>query len=62
MVEWYRDAAAMCAKYHMLMNFHGAYKPTGLQRTYPNVVNFEGVFGLEQMKWSDPSSTMLHTM
>ena len=55
MVEWYRDAAAMCAKYHMLMNFHGAYKPTGLQRTYPNVVNFEGVFGLEQMKWSDPS-------
>lgn len=52
MVEWYRDAAAMCAKYHMLMNFHGAYKPTGLQRTYPNVVNFEGVFGLEQMKWS----------
>ena len=52
MVEWYRDAAEMCAKYHLLMNFHGGYKPTGLQRTYPNVVNFEGVFGLEQMKWS----------
>ncbi len=55
MVDWYRKAAEMCAKYHLLMNFHGAYKPTGLQRTYPNVVNFEGVHGLEQMKWSDPS-------
>lgn len=55
MVDWYRRAAEMCAKYHLLMNFHGAYKPTGLQRTYPNVVNFEGVHGLEQMKWSDPS-------
>ncbi|RZM03406.1 MAG: Retaining alpha-galactosidase, partial [Pedobacter sp.] len=33
--------------------FHGAYKPTGLQRTYPNVVNFEGVFGLEQLKWTE---------
>lgn len=55
MVRWYREAAEMCAKYHLLMNFHGSYKPTGLQRTYPNVVNFEGVFGLEQMKWSDKS-------
>jgi alpha-glucosidase len=55
MVDWFGKAAAMCAKYHLMINFHGAYKPTGLQRTYPNVVNFEGVFGLEQMKWSDPS-------
>lgn len=55
MVDWYRRAAEMCAKYHLLMDFHGSYKPTGLQRTYPNVVNFEGVHGLEQMKWSDPS-------
>lgn len=35
----------------MMCDFHGAYKPTGLQRTYPNVINFEGVNGLEQMKW-----------
>jgi alpha-glucosidase len=34
-----------------MVDFHGAYKPTGLQRTYPNIVNFEGVHGLEQMKW-----------
>ena len=36
----------------MLLDFHGIFKPTGLSRTWPNVVNYEGVFGLEQMKWS----------
>ena len=55
MTDWFRRAAEMCAKYHLLMDFHGSYKPTGLQRTYPNVVNFEGVHGLEQMKWSAPT-------
>ncbi|MBA9079197.1 glycoside hydrolase family 97 protein [Rufibacter quisquiliarum] len=53
-VEFYNRAAEIGAKYKMLIDFHGAYKPTGLQRTYPNVINFEGVHGLEQMKWSDP--------
>ena len=43
----------MCAKYHLLCDFHGTYKPTGLHRTYPNVINFEGVHGLEQCKWAD---------
>jgi len=52
MVGFYNECARMGAKYGMLVDFHGAYKPTGLQRTYPNVLNFEGVFGLEQMKWS----------
>ena len=52
MVDFYRRAAEMAAKYGLLLDFHGAFKPAGLQRTYPNVVNFEGVFGLEQMKWS----------
>jgi alpha-glucosidase len=51
MVDFYRRTAATAAKYRLLIDFHGAYKPTGLQRTYPNVLNFEGVFGLEQMKW-----------
>lgn len=36
----------------MVVDFHGAFKPAGLNRTYPNVLNFEGVFGLEQMKWA----------
>ena len=38
------------------MDFHGAYKPTGLYRTYPNVVTSEGVLGLEQSKWGDLAS------
>ncbi|MCC9137815.1 glycoside hydrolase family 97 protein [Pontibacter silvestris] len=53
-VDFYYRAAATGAKHKLLMDFHGAYKPTGLQRTYPNVINFEGVHGLEQMKWSGP--------
>ena len=51
MTEFMYRAAAMCAKYHLLADFHGTYKPAGLNRTYPNAVNFEGVHGLEQMKW-----------
>ena len=52
MVEFHTRAAATAAKYNMMVDFHGTYKPTGLHRTYPNVVNYEGVFGLENMKWS----------
>ena len=54
MVRFYEKAAATAAKYHLLVDFHGAFKPAGLQRTYPNVLNFEGIHGLEQMKWSSP--------
>ena len=52
MVDFYRRAAAMTAKYGLLLDFHGAFKPAGLQRTYPNVINFDGVYGLENMKWA----------
>jgi alpha-glucosidase len=51
-VRFLADTARIAAKYHLLIDFHGVYKPTGLQRTYPNVINFEGVHGLEQMKWA----------
>ena len=50
--DFYRRAAAMCAKYHLVVDFHGAFKPAGFMRTYPNILNFEGVFGLEQMRWA----------
>ncbi len=50
--DFYRRTAAMCAKYHLVVDFHGAFKPAGFNRTYPNVLNFEGVFGLEQMRWA----------
>ena len=53
--RFYSRAASMCAKYHLLVDFHGAFKPAGLNRTYPNVLNFEGVAGLEQLKWAPES-------
>ncbi|MEO6151194.1 MAG: glycoside hydrolase family 97 protein [Mucilaginibacter sp.] len=44
--------AEKAAKYHLLVDLHGVYKPDGLQRTYPNVINYEGVRGLENAKWA----------
>ncbi len=58
-VNFYEQMAAMAAKYHLFIDFHGAYKPTGLSRTYPNVLNYEGVFGLEQCKWADSKTDMV---
>ena len=52
MVDFNYRAAQTCAKYKLLLDLHGMYKPSGLNRTYPNVLNFEGVHGLENMKWS----------
>lgn len=52
MVDFHYRGAAIAAKYHLLLDYHGTYKPTGLNRTYPNVVNFEGVHGLEQLKFA----------
>lgn len=51
MVDFHHRAAEVAAKYKLLLDLHGTYKPTGLQCTYPNVVNIEGVHGLEQMKF-----------
>lgn len=50
-VDFYEKVCATAAKYHLMVDFHGAYKPTGLHRTYPNLINYEGVHGLEQVKW-----------
>jgi len=55
MVDFYRRTAEMAARYHLMVDFHGAFKPAGLQRTYPNVVNFEGVYGMENVKWANGS-------
>jgi alpha-glucosidase len=56
MVNYYERVAREAAKRHLLVDFHGAYKPTGLYRTYPNVITSEGVLGLEQSKWGDLAS------
>ena len=52
MVNYYWDIAREAAKRHMLVDFHGAHKPAGLHRAYPNVLTGEGVHGLENSKWS----------
>jgi len=45
------EIAQKAANHHLLIDYHGMYKPSGMQRTYPNVINCEGVKGLENMKW-----------
>jgi alpha-glucosidase len=50
MVNYYAEVARKAAEHHLLVDFHGAYKPTGMQRTYPNVLNEEGVMGMEHDK------------
>jgi len=52
-VDFINELATECAKRKLLLNLHGMYKPTGLQITHPNVLNFEGVLGLEYNKFSD---------
>ena len=52
MVNFYHKIAKETAKRHMLVDFHGSYKPTGLRRAYPNVISREGLRGLEHSKWS----------
>jgi len=56
MVNFYERAAREAAKRNLLVDFHGAYKPTGFSRTYPNVLTSEGVKGLEHSKWSADAS------
>ncbi|QBG48534.1 glycoside hydrolase family 97 protein [Verrucomicrobia bacterium S94] len=51
MVDFYSRCAAEAAKYKLLVDFHGSYKPAGLRRAYPNVITREGVRGLENNKW-----------
>ena len=51
MVNFHARAAETAARYGLMLDFHGTYKPTGLSRRWPNVVNYEGAHGLEQMKW-----------
>ena len=46
------EIAKKAAEYHLIVDYHGVFKPTGLQRTYPNVVGYEGVKGLENYKWA----------
>ncbi len=61
MVAWYRRVVDMAAKHHLMIDFHGAYKPDGLRRTYPNLITREGVMGKEYSKWSARTTPVHNT-
>jgi alpha-glucosidase len=52
MVAFYHRLLAKAARHRLLVDLHGAYPPTGLSRTYPNLLTQEGVLGAEYNKWS----------
>ncbi len=56
MVRFYHEVLEKAARHHLTVNFHGAYKPTGLRRTFPNELNREGVLNFEYNKWSRGST------
>ena len=49
-IQWYYDVAKLAAEHHLMVDFHGATQPWGIQRTWPNVLDYEAVLGLEQNK------------
>jgi len=51
-VNFYLEAAMKTAEHHLLIDFHGSYKPDGIGRTWPNAITREGVKGMENNKWS----------
>jgi alpha-glucosidase len=53
MVNYYERVARFAAQNNLLVDFHGAFKPAGLERAYPNVMSYEGLRGLEHCKWSE---------
>lgn len=56
MVNYYWRISEAAAKRKMIVDYHGAHKPAGLWRTFPNTLSYEGVLGLEHSKWSDDAS------
>jgi alpha-glucosidase len=62
MVNYYHRIAKAAAEHHLLVDFHGSYKPAGLRRRYPNVLTREGVKGLENVKWSRQPDPELNTI
>lgn len=57
-VEMVERLAACTARHHLILDLHGIYKPVGLNRTYPNILNYESVFGMEESRWTDAKNDM----
>lgn len=62
MVEWYRHVVEVAADHHLMIDYHGAFKPDGLSRTWPNLVTREGVMGKEYLKVSARTTPVHNTM
>ncbi|GAA3775649.1 glycoside hydrolase family 97 protein [Flavobacterium ginsengiterrae] len=60
MVNSVYDISQKAANHKLILDFHGMYKPTGIQRTFPNILNFEGVKGLENNKWTPNDDVPLY--
>jgi len=58
MVNYYESVAKEAAKHQLLVDFHGAFKPSGLEYKYPNVISYEGVRGMEQMDGTLPDNSL----
>jgi alpha-glucosidase len=58
MVNYYERVAKEAAKYNLLVDFHGAFTPRGLEQKYPNLISYEGVRGLEQMEGCQPQNSI----
>ena len=57
-VEMAERIAKACAQYRLFVDYHGYYAPTGMSRTYPNILNYEGVFGMEEARWAKKETDM----
>lgn len=57
MVNYYERVCKEAAKHHLMVDFHGSFKPAGLERKYPNLISYEGVLGLEQGGRCKPENT-----
>lgn len=60
MVDYYERVAAEAAKHKLFVDFHGSFKPAGLEYKYPNVLSYEGVRGMEQMGGCTPDNSVYH--
>lgn len=58
-VEMVYRIAEATARYKLSLDLHGIYKPTGLNRTFPHIINFEALFGMEEVKWSKVEKDMM---
>ena len=57
-VEMAERIAAACADHKLVLDYHGYFAPTGMSRTYPNILNYEGVFGMEECRWAKKTTDM----